>query len=165
MREDIEQELLVECNNFKPTINQNSKKLDRLKITAEFERSQFNSLDSARLTLVPRGARKRGSPKGRKAALAAGQGEENVESDDSESAQLVNQSNMIQNPLCNYDRFNELYENASATRAKIAHYREQFIRNEASFQPEIFTRKRSDQHKRSSTLSQQQYVGVQNGEL
>lgn len=103
-----------------------------MKITAEFHRSQFKSLDSARLTVVPRGMKKRASPKGRKIALAD-KGEENIESDDSESAQLVNQSNLIQNHLCNYDRFSELYDNANATRAKLAQYREQFIKNEASF--------------------------------
>lgn len=55
------------------------------------------------------------------------------------------------------DRFNELYQKALWTREKIKQDREVYIKNEATFQPEIFTRKKhakSKSHFNGSNVQQ-----------
>ena len=87
MKEDLEQELVSSCNNFQPTINTRSRKLDRLKaVNAEIDANLQQSVGEL-LTLVPIGPEKRGSFTARGASLDDKGGAENIESDEEEAGE------------------------------------------------------------------------------
>lgn len=112
MKKEMEEELLIECNNFQPTINHKSRVMDRQKIMQNVfdpdNRYHFRSVEPT--TFNHNSSTQARSAANKSTIIIKNNEAENIDSDEEQmddSAQIVNQSLLIQQPFSRPDNFQD----------------------------------------------------------